>query len=142
MSGFGSYIYNLFAADRPTESEQDSNDEPMIRRKLAQLHIDKSPEARERLPKSSNYQPMVLDVLRVKKCLSKVGTYPLPLEVVDTIIDYAEYWPCTTTEMSEGRKRIQGGNSAGENVLIVSRWPDVEQYGLNNVVTLKSNWLL
>jgi hypothetical protein len=39
--------------------------------------------------------PTPRDVLLVKKILLEKAR--LPLELVDTIIDCAEYWPCTTT---------------------------------------------
>ncbi|KAH8149335.1 uncharacterized protein LAJ45_06414 [Morchella importuna] len=47
---------------------------------------------------ANNYQPTPQDVLSVKKCFLKV----VPIELVDQIISYAEYWPHNTIELAEG----------------------------------------
>lgn len=44
---------------------------------------------------SCRYCPSVGDVLEVKSYLFK--KFDLPIELIDTIIDTAEYWPHTTT---------------------------------------------
>jgi hypothetical protein len=44
------------------------------------------------------YEPTVADVLVTKAMLTKALT--LPPEIVDTIVDLAEYWPHTTTEIN------------------------------------------
>jgi hypothetical protein len=44
---------------------------------------------------SSRYSPSVSDVLDVKSYLFK--RFDLPIELIDTIIDTAEYWPHTST---------------------------------------------
>ncbi len=55
--------------------------------------------------------PSVQDVLAVKNILSK--TSRLPLEIIDIIVDFAEYWPCASVTM-QGEKYAEGG----ENTLI------------------------
>ncbi|KAI5837488.1 hypothetical protein DFP73DRAFT_568245 [Morchella snyderi] len=45
-----------------------------------------------------NHQPTVQDVLSVKRCFMKM----LPIELVDQIITFSEYWPHYTTELAEG----------------------------------------
>lgn len=42
--------------------------------------------------------PAIWEALVVKRMLC---TLPLPLELIESIIDFAEYWPCTYTEMRE-----------------------------------------
>ena len=42
--------------------------------------------------------PAIGEALAVKRML---GTLPLPLELLESIMDIAEYWPCTYTEMKE-----------------------------------------
>lgn len=47
---------------------------------------------------SSRYSPSVNDVMDVKGCLFE--EFGLPIELIDTLIDYAEYWPHTTNVTS------------------------------------------
>ncbi|KAJ5166586.1 uncharacterized protein N7482_005367 [Penicillium canariense] len=47
---------------------------------------------------SYDYHPSVWDVLKVRFLLQRIGA--LPTEIVDEIIDAAEYWPSTTTTMA------------------------------------------
>jgi hypothetical protein len=42
--------------------------------------------------------PAIWEALAVKRMLS---TLPLPLELVESIMDFAEYWPCTYREMKD-----------------------------------------
>lgn len=42
--------------------------------------------------------PTVWEAVRVKRLL---GTLPLPLELVESIMDFAEYWPCTYSTMKD-----------------------------------------
>lgn len=59
-------------------------------------------------PKS--YSPTVKDVFRVKATLRA----KLPLEIIDVIIDFAEYWPHVTGRM---KKRIViAGSSPKEDI--------------------------
>lgn len=43
----------------------------------------------------SRYNPSVKDVMSVKGYLFE--TFNIPIELIDKMIDYAEYWPHTTT---------------------------------------------
>lgn len=59
-------------------------------------HSTEQPE-RTWTPLEPRYQPSIEDVLSVKDSLMK--KFRLPREIVDPIIDFAEYWPrCTTTK--------------------------------------------
>ena len=44
----------------------------------------------------ADHRPSIQDVLDVKAFLFEKAT--LPVELLDTIIDYAEYWPHTTVK--------------------------------------------
>ena len=55
--------------------------------------ISESPEA----PRV--YEPTVEDVVSVKTFFFK--KYALPIELLDAIIDFAEYWPHTTTKLTQ-----------------------------------------
>ncbi|KAL1841056.1 hypothetical protein VTJ49DRAFT_7440 [Mycothermus thermophilus] len=65
----------------------------------------------------SPYEPTVADVLVTKAMLSKA----LPLEVVNIIIDLAEYWPHTTTVMTDASSAR--GSSKHENVFVLRSPP-------------------
>lgn len=55
-------------------------------------------KSRNQMAKANiNYQPTVQDVLSVKRCFMKM----LPIELVDQIISFSEYWPHYTTELVE-----------------------------------------
>jgi hypothetical protein len=66
---------------------------------------------------SDRYVPSIQDVLAVKQVLNKKGH--LPLELVDTIIDFAEYWVRTTTCRTGGEITVNAGQE-WENKLLVS----------------------
>lgn len=71
------------------------------------------------------FEPQVLDVIVVKAML--VNGLHLPPELVDSIIDHAEYWPHTSTEVNF-TKHPSGFHTVGflttaedsENELLVS----------------------
>lgn len=66
----------------------------------------------------SPHQPSISDVLDAKDTIfTKSG---LPLEIIDVIIDFAEYWPCTTTIRTGEEISIRAGRPATENQFIVS----------------------
>ena len=68
-----------------------------------------------------SYEPTVLDVIVVKAMLNKA--IRLPPEIIDTVVDMAEYWPHTSTEMIyTGRPAIARKNatSGAENQFLVS----------------------
>lgn len=60
--------------------------------------------------------PTVEDVLLVKDIFREFT--PLPLEIVDEIIDYAEYWPHTTTSAPRYTQAV-GGDKGAENRFVV-----------------------
>ena len=63
------------------------------------------------------HEPSVLDVLVVKGMLNKV--FALPPELLNTILDAAEYWPHSTTEWTGGPLSIHGGRPMREDVFLV-----------------------
>ncbi len=105
MAGIGEYIYNTFAA--------------ALQSALPNMSTSAEPEASlvDVRYESNRYTPSVKDVLKVKAIL--FHKLSLPLELVDTVIDFAEYWPRTVTSRSGGQLNIQSG-SERENTLIVS----------------------
>ena len=74
-----------------------------------------TPENREY---SGLYEPSIEDVFSVKTILS--GNFELPLELVDTIIDHAEYWPHTSVIRTGEALTVQAG-AGHENQFLVSR---------------------
>lgn len=54
------------------------------------------------------YDPSIVDVIVAKAMLTKALT--LPPEIIDKIVDLAEYWPHTTTELN-GTTVIARGNN-------------------------------
>lgn len=67
------------------------------------------------------YQPSVLDVLVAKAMMIKALT--LPLELVNRIIDFAEYWPHTSAQLDYGATPhpVARGSSPQEDVFLVSK---------------------
>jgi hypothetical protein len=67
----------------------------------------------------TQYHPTVEDVLHAKSILLAIASFPL--ELIDTIIDVAEYWPCSTT-LNTGRYRIRdvswGAHGSGDHFLV------------------------
>ncbi|KAK4168767.1 hypothetical protein QBC43DRAFT_309654 [Cladorrhinum sp. PSN259] len=51
-------------------------------------------------PEDGPYKPSVVDVLVVKVMLNKALSFPP--EIIDVVIDLAEYWPCRTVEVNFG----------------------------------------
>lgn len=62
--------------------------------------------------------PSPNDVLEVKDVLLKASL--LPLEIVDMIIDYAEYWPRTTVSTAVETFAVGGYGNLREDIFIVS----------------------
>jgi hypothetical protein len=76
---------------------------------------------RTHIPEPSHHQPSVGDVLKVKEYL--LEGFDVPLELIDNIIDFAEYWPHTTSITTpigddEPPVIVRSGD-ARENILIV-----------------------
>lgn len=70
--------------------------------------------------------PVIRDVLQVKADLAKVSK--LPLEIIDLIIDHAEYWPCTISKTKSANSAV---GRQREDVFIVSY-----AYSLRNVLLM------
>jgi len=62
------------------------------------------------------YSPSVDDVFRVKANIFEKTR--LPIDLIDSIIDYAQYWPHTTT-VTTSETIVRTGRSQIENVFIV-----------------------
>ena len=75
------------------------------------------------------HAPSTEDILSVKQILAIAGK--LPLELVDTIIDTAEYWIKTTTCRTDGEVSILAGRDR-ENRLLVRSYPLVTIPHTNN----------
>lgn len=67
---------------------------------------------------ASPYQPSIGDVFVVKDILFKKCR--LPLEIIDVVIDFAEYWPHTSTIRTGGELKVAAGRPLYENQFIVS----------------------
>ena len=91
MAAVGQYIYNFLSSA------------------MSGTSLNESP--------ASAYEPSVSDVVAVRDALhSKIKT-KLPLELIDSILNLAEYWPHTTTVTSG--PRTARGNSVLEDMFIV-----------------------
>jgi hypothetical protein len=66
---------------------------------------------------SDRYTPSIQDILEVKQILIERGA--LPLETVDTIIDFAEYWIKSTICRTRGQITVRAGGEF-QNILLVS----------------------
>jgi hypothetical protein len=62
--------------------------------------------------------PSPNDVLEVKNVLLEAFT--LPLEIIDLVIDYAEYWPRTTVSTVGETFAVGGYGNAREDSFVVS----------------------
>ena len=74
--------------------------------------LDGEPGATEH----KEYSPSVDDVFRVKANIFEKTR--LPIDLIDSIIDYAQYWPHTTT-VTASETIVRTGRSQIENVFIV-----------------------
>lgn len=78
---------------------------------------------------ADRYQPSLEDVLTVKNILFTLRPdNPLPLELIDAILDLSEYWPHTTSVPIHGgitlqRPTVVGSGGPGENKLILRSLP-------------------
>jgi len=74
--------------------------------------------------RSEPYEPSINDVFVVKATLRTIHKKsPLPLELIDTIIDFAEYWPHTTTTRRGGTLRLSSGTFRENKFLVNSILP-------------------
>ena len=69
------------------------------------------------------YEPTFSDVIVVKAMLNQALT--VPVEIVDQIVDFAEYWPHTTAESGPADdinlyRTVRGGQGGTEDELLVN----------------------
>jgi hypothetical protein len=69
------------------------------------------------VPYQKVYDPSPRDVILVKNLLRVIAS--LPQELIDTIIDLAEYWPCVTTINSAVPTVRYNGNQ----LVVSNNWP-------------------
>ncbi|PBP26667.1 hypothetical protein BUE80_DR002420 [Diplocarpon rosae] len=62
---------------------------------------------------SERYTPSTQDVFSVKNDLMK--KFALPIELVDTVVDFAEYWPRTMTCRTGGEFHVRSGRPGFED---------------------------
>lgn len=62
--------------------------------------------------------PSIEDVLSIKDILFK--KFELPIELIDFIIDFAEYWPRITTCRTGGELHVRSGRPGLEDQFLVS----------------------
>lgn len=74
------HFYNAFFKESPSEIDM-----------AEQIDLQASPQSTE----SNLHGPSVKDVLDVKQILFE--RFHLPIELVEVVIDFAEYWPLTTS---------------------------------------------
>lgn len=86
----------------------------------AKLALTALSGANDPAPSSTFESPSPYDVLEVKNLLKKSA---LPLEIIDLIVDYAEYWPCTTVSTASEIFVVGGQGSSEENSFVVSTVP-------------------
>lgn len=89
---------------------------------LARLTELANMESSDQLKGDGTYEPTVLDVLVVRAMLNK--TLSLPPELIDDVIDWAEYWPHSTVvgDYRARPKTVTGGSrrSGPESAFLVS----------------------
>ncbi|SPO00196.1 uncharacterized protein DNG_03045 [Cephalotrichum gorgonifer] len=67
------------------------------------------------------FEPSPLDVLVVKTMLAKSG--PLPFELVNRIIEWAEYWPCSHSFISYQSPGLMTSRGFGKDILVIRTPP-------------------
>jgi hypothetical protein len=118
MSFAARYLYNTFF--RPQTSHVAGGVD----------HIqDEKQEIQENQEDFEAYEPSVEDVFSVKTMLS--GSFELPLELVDTIIDHAEYWPHTSVIRTGEDFTIRAGAGHENQFLVCTQIPTFYSGRLN-----------
>ena len=70
------------------------------------------------------YNPSVQDILEVKGIVQQASK--MPLELIDAVIDFAEYWACSSIETLSPKvangisSNLDHRQSKGSNILVVS----------------------
>lgn len=114
MAGLGRYLYNTLSDTLwgPSPSNGTMNE------RNEQIEQNET-EATSSTSTVTPHQLSIKDVFEVKQLL--FDKFDLPLELVDVVIDFAEYWPSVTSQIRSERP-IQVRSGAGhENVFLVSR---------------------
>ena len=78
---------------------------------------DEAPST-SRLPNQGQFEPFLEDVLEAKSDLHR--GLKIPMELVDAILDFAEYWPHTTTVRRSGHITVRTGRGHKEEEFVVS----------------------
>jgi hypothetical protein len=117
MAALGRYIYTMFGAGSPDMDDQSEGSNSFI----AEEQSDKTWTPCD----ADRYKPSIGDVLSVKEMFLKNGL--LPPELVDPVIDFAEYWPHTTSTRKE-RITVRAGEDR-ENQFIV-HWSSAPSHGI------------
>lgn len=104
---FGQYLYSnitnaIFGTTPTTEDEEPST---------------------SRVPMPGQFEPFLADVLEAKNDLHT--GLKIPIELVDAILDFAEYWPHTTTVRRSGEMTIRTGRGHREEEFIVCFSPRI-----------------
>lgn len=102
---FGQYLYAraneaIFGAPEPLPTTE-----------------DEEPRASLLMYEPGQFEPFLADVLEVKNDL--FTGLKIPMELVDAILDLAEYWPHTTTVRKNGEMLIRTGRGRDEDEFIV-----------------------
>jgi len=71
-------------------------------------------------PEIPHYDPSLKEVLVLKEQLQQKSN--LPIELIEAIIDLAEYWPHTVTTLN-GRRRVLAGDPAEESAFMLRSQP-------------------
>ena len=69
----------------------------------------------------SPYKPAILDVIKLRHYLLKASDYTIPIQLIDEIVDYAEYWPHVSA--TKTHPLIARGATAHSDVLVIRTPP-------------------
>lgn len=72
-------------------------------------------------PRPEAWQPAIVDILRMRRILVKASINGLPIELINTILDYAEYWPHVSA--SKTKPIVARGDSSHQDVLVIRTPP-------------------
>jgi hypothetical protein len=111
MAGLGRYLYNTLSN---TLWGPPTNIDAMDERN--EQHEEKAVSS---TPNAAPHQLSAKDIFEVKQLL--FDNFDLPLELIDVVIDYAEYWPFTTSVFSPGTPLQVRSGAGHENIFLVSK---------------------
>jgi hypothetical protein len=78
---------------------------------------ESEPTAEKSEPETPQYEPTLTEVLVLKEKLQQKTR--LPIELIESIVDLAEYWPHTSSIFNE-RKNVIAGTEEKESQFVVS----------------------